>query len=97
MTRKSRRIVVAAALALGAVAAAGAVSASRNVVLTKAPGVIGNRQLDASKPVFALVEFFEKMIQGNFAKPKLRMDYLVAPDVQSVIAHLKGQWGTTAT
>ncbi len=44
-----------------------------------------------------LVEFFEKMIQGNFAKPKLRMDYLVAPDVQSVIAHLKGQWGTTAT
>ena len=44
-----------------------------------------------------LVGFFEKMIQERFAKPKARMDYLVAPNEETIIEHLKQQWGSVAT
>ena len=39
-----------------------------------------------------LVEFFEKMIQERFARPKARMGYLVAANVETVVVHLRGQW-----
>jgi len=44
-----------------------------------------------------LVEFFEKMIHEHFARPKARLDYLVAPNVEAVVAHLRQQWGAAAT
>ncbi len=40
-----------------------------------------------------LVEFFEKMIQEQFARSKARLDYFVAPTVDAIVAHLKQHWG----
>ena len=43
-----------------------------------------------------VVEFFEMLISEHFAKPKVRMDYLVAENIEAIVEELKGQWGMMA-
>lgn len=43
-----------------------------------------------------LLELFEKMIDGGFAKPKHRGVYRVANSVPEAIGHLKEYWGACA-
>jgi uncharacterized protein (TIGR00730 family) len=43
-----------------------------------------------------LLDLFEKMIGGGFAKPKHRGVYKVADSVVEAIEHLKAHWGTNS-